>query len=404
MSLGKKARVEAMFAAFVDCLPCAPKLVGKTAQVQAMGNAPSEAASVDCLPKDIKDLPPFFVDIFVELLTHKSTLGDSSRHHLDFITHKITMEEFNSSFTNYEYIFLTVLGFAKLHLNLEEITTKNNSKEFRQNPGVQMLESVCGMTMHGERDGANALLRNAPNYLIEAFEVSKATRNGPLEFFKTAFDRTADPCLEGRTGRILEYLEKHRKGNTPVQTAPWEEVSLRPLPRTAQPRDVIAEHLRVFVNECTWRWSREKGLTYEQAKQVRLSDTNAADFSRLYNASTFADAMRARGIVANSSAMRWEVTTDQSSGWSAYDDNISLQIDGAAQKGLGKVEVQLGPKGWRYEIDIGRLVQRNAKTGKERPVRRSNVPVPVPQGRLAEQDLMKAIQYFVDMETLPRAS
>merc|ERR1712176_260178 len=96
---------------------------------------------------------------------------------------------------------------------------------FSKNPGVQMLERVCGMTMHGDRDGANALLRSASSSLLEAFAIANKRKNMP-EFFKDAFDRTADPCLEGRVGRLMEYLEAKRPPDSESSgMPPWEDVS-----------------------------------------------------------------------------------------------------------------------------------------------------------------------------------
>lgn len=44
------------------------------------------------------------------------------------------------------------------------------------------------MTMHGDREGANALLRSAPGALLEGYQRGKASGN-VLEFFRKAFDR-----------------------------------------------------------------------------------------------------------------------------------------------------------------------------------------------------------------------
>ncbi|CAE7231674.1 Gbp5 [Symbiodinium sp. CCMP2456] len=91
---------------------------------------------------------------------------------------KITREDFCAGYSDFEYIYLTILGFAKLHSLVEEITLQNNGEVFTRNPGVQLLERACGMTMHGNREGANALLRSAPGALLEVpFQVVRPTAN-----------------------------------------------------------------------------------------------------------------------------------------------------------------------------------------------------------------------------------
>ncbi|CAJ1415930.1 unnamed protein product [Effrenium voratum] len=167
------------------------------------------------------------------------------------------------------------------------------------------MKGACGMTMHGDREGANAMLRSAPTALLEAFQAAKASGRF-LDFFRQAFDRQADPCLEGRTSRLLHFLESHRLTST--SAAPWEDVSLRPLAADAAIKDVAGEHLRVFGNECTWQWSRQREMSYEEAQRARFSGDDAAaeDFARLFNAESFSRAMRARGVVRRRAAARWE--------------------------------------------------------------------------------------------------
>ena len=107
-------------------------------------------------------VPPFFAEILMELLKYKSELGGQRNFEgTPEIRRKIKREDFSKSYTDYEYIYLTVLGFACLHGHSEEMVRKNNGKTFDQNPAVQMLERECGMTMHGDRAGANHILRIA---------------------------------------------------------------------------------------------------------------------------------------------------------------------------------------------------------------------------------------------------
>lgn len=270
------------------------------------------------------------------------------------------------------------------------------------------MERYCGMTMHADRPGANNLLREAPHCLLEAFQIAKAQRDGGcLNFFRKSFDRSADPCLEGRTCRILEYLEKTRLSADPAAKgkAPWEDVSLKPMPEGALAQDVVGEHLRVFVNECAWRWASEKGIDYEEAKSTRMDD---AAFEVLFNAATFEHAMLMRGVAAGELGVRWETQTDR---WEPYEDDISAKIERARKLGHASCEVALGPKQWRYTIDITGMVQRNPKTMKERPIRcvalDPLLAAATGDGKRGKQmskaELDSAIKFFVDMCTLPPA-
>ena len=67
---------------------------------------------------------------------------------------KIKRKEFEERFSDYEYVYLTVLGFTYLDEIKDKVLKLNNGKFYRMNPGVQLLEKVCGMTMHGDRVGS----------------------------------------------------------------------------------------------------------------------------------------------------------------------------------------------------------------------------------------------------------
>jgi len=309
-------------------------------------------------------------------------------------------------------VYLTVLGFARLHSHVEEIVQKSNGRAYRDNPGVQLLEVTCGMTMHGDRTGAVALLRNAPMSLLEAYRLAKMDKRGTGRFFKEAFDRTADPCLEGRMGRILEYLEKARKVGKSTEIAPWEDVSLQPIPPTAPVNDVVGEHMRVFINECTWRWAQDKGIEYEAAKKLRHEEPHAEEFNKAFNADTFRAAMVARNVVkAEEPAAQWFVATD--SGWMPFEAGANQTIEIARQHGQHSVQVRLGPKGWSYDIDLVKFVQRNKKNSKERPIKKearratassssaSSSSKPTGMRQLSPEELEGAVRFFIDMATLP---
>jgi hypothetical protein len=227
-----------------------------------------------------------------------------------------------------------------------------------------------------------------------------------IEFFKGAFDRTADPCLEGRVGRLMEYLEAKRAADCEASgIPPWEDVSLKPLKPGAAIRDVVGEHLRVFMGECTWTWSRNRRMTYEAAKTARDQKEHADDFAAVFNDVTFEACLVAKGVAAKSTgAMIWEALGDK--GWSPYEQDVSLKIEQERARGKQMIEVRFGPKGWKYEIDLTKNVQRNPKTRTERPIR--CVPASSSSTKASGQgfpieDLRKEIRYFVDLCTLPEA-
>lgn len=266
------------------------------------------------------------------------------------------------------------------------------------NPGVQMLERICGMTMHGDREGANFLLRSAPGVLIEAFTIAKGLPGRTvLDFFKKAFDRRADPCLEGRTGRLLEYIEESRAAADPssLSLPPWEDVSLKSLPKGSSLREVVGDHLRVFMNECTWTFSKEIGIPYEDAKTKRLDADYAAAFTNTYNATTFEKALLARGGLVTAGRQQWEVSLGGGK-WSPIPEDVCAVIDAAHDRGSSMVTVSLGPRGWMYELHLDRMVQRNPKTGAERQMRSHKV-----SSGCSLEDVRDAIRYFVELETLP---
>jgi len=349
-------------------------------------------------------LPVFFQDILVELVRHQRQLGGKV-HFPDYPTlqHKVKREEFSGGYSDYEYVYLTVLGFAQLHIHLEEIVAKNNSKSHEHNPGVQLLERLCGMTMHADREGAGAILRAAPQSLVQAFAVAR-DQKCMLEFFRSAFDRSADPCLEGRTSRLWEFVEEHQPDDFSEKVPPWEDVSLRPLPSSCGSKDIVGEHLRVFLGECTWHWAQKHGITYAAAKKVR--DAHDSDFSSLYNSRSFESAVRQRGTVQETPGL-WEVSLDRGD-WSPFDADVSEKLEAAWRQGQWKVELQMGPKNWRYSFDLRACVQLNPKTQKSRRMRRvecsgGSHSTRARPGTVTAEELRLAIRHFVDLDTLPES-
>lgn len=351
-------------------------------------------------------LPPFFLEILEDLERHQRILG-GTKHFRErpHIEKKITRQELTSSHSDYEYVYLTVLGLARLHMRAEEIIRRNNGMPFNRNPGVQLLEQITGFTMHAERDGANHVLRQAPASLVEAYQLARAETGGTLTFYKSAFDRTADPCLEGRFGRIMDYIERRRASLDPkaCRGPSWEDVSLKTLPEDAPAQEVVGEHLRVFIAECTWQWAQQHGLSYEDATGARQQPEHVTDFSRLFNAISFEAAMVARGVVIDTGVFQWE-SADKSGEWVPYEPDISRQIDLAHQRGIAEIRIRLGPKCWQYIIDFNKMVQRNPKTGMERPLRNVDAAssgARTRPGQLTLDILQQSILYFVDMQTLP---
>mmetsp|Transcript_93241 Transcript_93241/g.259747 ORF Transcript_93241/g.259747 Transcript_93241/m.259747 type:complete len:521 (-) Transcript_93241:139-1701(-) len=212
--------------------------------------------------------------------------------------------------SDYEYVFMTVLGFQALHEYGAEIIRLNNGAHWRQNPGTVKLEELCGFTMHGDRPGANGVLRTAPEALLRAFALARRRHQIPEFFSGEAFDRTADPCLEGRLGRILAYLEAHAaeaegEGAAPGDPAPGE-VHVEPMPEGSPVEKVVGEHLRVFRNQCIHRWAQVCGLPYERAKALWTKAEAGSpepgaprpDIRRFCNDAVFLRYLHAAGLVA----------------------------------------------------------------------------------------------------------
>jgi len=348
-------------------------------------------------------LPFFFEEILQALDRHRSSLGGLLYFSgTPCIEGKVKKRELAASYSDYEYVYITILGLAQLHIHCEAIIEKNNGEVYTRNPGVQMLERMTGFTMHANREGSNHVLRTAPACLIDCFQASKEDPRGSLNLFKKGFDRTGDPCLEGRTKLLMEYLESERPASDESSAGmpPWEDVSLQVLPKGSVPRDVVAEHLRVFIAECTWRWSRQVGKSYAEAKEARLTDACMEDFSKFFNACTFRAAILARGAVAEEDENQWVSQAKGSETWFPYDADVNAKIDRAYRQGLPEVTIRLGPKSWQYIIDLRNMVQRNPKTGQERKLQCSKG---TSSGKLAQADLAVAIEYFVEMCTLPPA-
>lgn len=170
--------------------------------------------------------------------------------------------------SEYEYAFLQVLGFAAISGEVDEIVRINNGAFWRRNPATMRVEQLAGITMHGDRPGANGIVRAAPEVLLRAFALARSL--GELSaFFREAFDRTADPCLEGRVGRLLTFLEQRaERSDSASGEPPAGDLTAEALPRGSKAEHVVGEHLRVFSHRVVWDWARASGLSYARAKAL----------------------------------------------------------------------------------------------------------------------------------------
>lgn len=141
-------------------------------------------------------------------------------------------------------------------------------------------------------------VRHAGDALLEAFSLG---RDSPAEFFREGFDRLADPCLEGRYGRLTEFIERKSTGlpgdwedfsyslggvlsgmssspavggaaggslgGTSVLAAPAGGAGPR---ATTAPsiEDIIGEHIRVFTNRCLRDSAGKLNADYGRAKDL----------------------------------------------------------------------------------------------------------------------------------------
>jgi len=118
---------------------------------QPMGAATSgddtaaREAALASLPEDVKGLPPLFVEIIVEVLLYKSQLG-GLRNFTDFptIDHKVKAEEFRHGYTDFEYVYLTVLGLARLQTHVEGSSADAMARSTRRTPGYSYWRSLAG--------------------------------------------------------------------------------------------------------------------------------------------------------------------------------------------------------------------------------------------------------------------
>lgn len=221
------------------------------------------------LDADSADVLPSFEDVFAALRKFHKQLGGTphySKGQDPSIKVKLTRAKLAQT-SDYEYVFLQVLGFKAISQHIEEIVRINNGAFWRRNPATMRVEQLSGITMHGDRPGANGIVRAAPDVLLRAFALA-GSRGETERFFREAFDRTADPCLEGRVGRLLMFLERHADPEDAGEGPPASDLAAEALLRGSSAELVVGEHLRVFNNQVVWDWARASGLTYARAKAL----------------------------------------------------------------------------------------------------------------------------------------
>eukprot|EP00928_Gymnodinium_smaydae_P024256 TRINITY_DN19681_c0_g3_i1.p1 TRINITY_DN19681_c0_g3~~TRINITY_DN19681_c0_g3_i1.p1 ORF type:complete len:463 (+),score=62.91 TRINITY_DN19681_c0_g3_i1:53-1390(+) len=190
--------------------------------------------------------------------------------------------------THYEYVALQIIGFACAAANAKDISDLNNGQAFKYNLGTQLLNKRCGIVWHGTDGNSDRLLTLAGELLVDAFEAS----DDPELFFRTAFSSSSDPCLEGRI-RVLEgyLMSKHSESGSGGPSL--EDVVVRNLGQSATNVEKVGEYLRVFRNECVWRWAqeREAPLSFQEANHAlnspQLTSEDESSFERLFNAGEF---------------------------------------------------------------------------------------------------------------------
>lgn len=212
-----------------------------------------------------------FDDILAALRLLRVQFGAAADQEDPVIQGKMTKDAL-LQITDYDYIFMQILGFQALQEHGEEIQTMNNHKSYMENPATLEVQNKCGFTMHGDRPGANGIVAAAPDAMLRAFATARGDESATDEdFFREAFDRRADPCLEGRMGRLLAYIEKHGKSKGDLASGdgpPWDDVSVDTVPAGSCPEVIVGEYLRVFTNMCIWEWAKSSQLTYANAKHL----------------------------------------------------------------------------------------------------------------------------------------
>jgi hypothetical protein len=139
-------------------------------------------------------------------------------------------------------------------------------------------------------------VKSALSVLLNAFRFAKI-ENTLSKFFSEAFDREADPCLEGRVGRLQEFIEqsaaywrsgrgggggggekeneKEAEGEEQGEGAEdvemilnWRDFNLIFEDSAANDRVAgLAECMRVYINSAQYKYSKKTGRKYQDVRQ-----------------------------------------------------------------------------------------------------------------------------------------
>lgn len=226
------------------------------------------------VPEIIKPTNELFIEMLHELDKYKKMFGGSQnfrRGQKPSFYRKVTRREYVSAYSDYEYIYLQIEGFRQIFHHSDRIISLNNHKFFTKNPGTQFLERVAGMTMHGDRLGVNAIVSSSPGTLCKCYLTVK--KNGPKaikKFFKLAFSRDSDPCLEGRVSLLLRFIEEmpefqKEAGTVSKEGVPWADTSLD-FRAKLDAKGLVGEYMRVYINLQTAQYAKDNELKYVDVK------------------------------------------------------------------------------------------------------------------------------------------
>eukprot|EP00928_Gymnodinium_smaydae_P002456 TRINITY_DN10875_c0_g1_i1.p1 TRINITY_DN10875_c0_g1~~TRINITY_DN10875_c0_g1_i1.p1 ORF type:complete len:465 (-),score=48.28 TRINITY_DN10875_c0_g1_i1:12-1358(-) len=232
-----------------------------------------------------------YKDMLTELGRRKNILGGvrtyKGREPIRIVSKELR-KKLNGQLTQYEYVYLQILGFACAQANAGEIAGLNNGQDIRHNYGSQLLDARCGLVWHGHHLQSDHLLTAAAELLVNTFErVNAADNEGDrlTQFFQLAFDPNFDPCLEGRVRFLQTYsntLDGDFGGPAP------DDLVLQSFKKDATTMDIVGEYLRVFHNECVRSWALQKNMTFQEAKAAKdATEENRNSFEWYYNEEVF---------------------------------------------------------------------------------------------------------------------
>eukprot|EP00928_Gymnodinium_smaydae_P002459 TRINITY_DN10875_c0_g1_i4.p1 TRINITY_DN10875_c0_g1~~TRINITY_DN10875_c0_g1_i4.p1 ORF type:complete len:459 (-),score=25.67 TRINITY_DN10875_c0_g1_i4:12-1337(-) len=244
---------------------------------------------------DLKDLGSVeamqpYEDMLTELDHRKDLLGGVQSYKWREpirIDSKEARKKHKAVLTQYEYVYLQILGFACAQANAGEIAGLNNGQDYRNNYGSQLLDIRCGLIWHAHHMQSDHLLTAAAELLVNTFERLKADGSGDRlsKFFQLAFDPNFDPCLEGRV-RLMQTYSNALEGDTGGPAL--DDLVLQSFKKDATTMDIVGEYLRVFHNECIRVWALKKEMTFQDAKVAKdATPEDRNSFEGCYNEQLF---------------------------------------------------------------------------------------------------------------------